>query len=60
MRRFAVELGLKVGQVFMTVRVAVTGSKVSPGLLETMEVLGRDVVLRRLQYAESLLKETGD
>jgi glutamyl-tRNA synthetase len=56
MRRLVGEIGMKVGQVFMTVRVAVTGSKVSPGLFETMEVLGRDVVLHRLQYAVKILQ----
>ena len=58
MRNLVGELGLKVGQVFMTVRVAVTGSKVSPGLFETMDVLGEDAVLRRLQGAADVLKET--
>jgi glutamyl-tRNA synthetase len=57
MRRLVEELGLKVGQVFMTVRVAVTGSRVSPGLFETMYVLGREVVLRRLLGAIDLLTE---
>ena len=59
MRILVEEIGLKVGQVFMTVRVAVTGSKVSPGLFETMDVLSKDVVLRRLLGAVDVLKKTG-
>jgi len=50
-------LGLKVGQVFMTLRVAVTGTKVSPGLFETMRVLGKERVLARMKDAVDFLKK---
>jgi glutamyl-tRNA synthetase len=60
MRGLVEALGLKTGQVFMTVRVAITGSSVSPGLFETMVVLGRDVVLDRLQGAVDVLKGLGE
>ncbi|MCK4925261.1 MAG: glutamate--tRNA ligase, partial [Spirochaetes bacterium] len=60
MRGLVEVLGLKTGQVFMTVRVAITGSRVSPGLFETMVVLGRDVVLGRLQGAVDVLKGMGE
>jgi glutamyl-tRNA synthetase len=48
LRQLAAELGLKPGQAFMPIRMAVTGSKVSPGLFESLELLGRDESLRRL------------
>ncbi|MBI3320500.1 MAG: glutamate--tRNA ligase [Candidatus Omnitrophica bacterium] len=42
------------------VRVAVTGRSVSPPLFEVMSILGRDKVLKRLEYAAtSLIKESG-
>jgi glutamyl-tRNA synthetase len=41
-------LGLKPRQGFQAIRVAVTGSKVSPGLFESIELLGRETTLRRL------------
>ncbi len=41
----------KTGQLFMTLRIAVTGSKVSPPLFETMEVLGKETCLNRLEKA---------
>ena len=41
-------LGLKPRQGFQPIRVAVTGSKVSPGLFESIELLGRDATLARL------------
>jgi glutamyl-tRNA synthetase len=50
-------LGLKTGQVFMTIRVAVTGKTVSPGLFETMRVLGKKRVLSRLKGSLTLLGE---
>ena len=42
--------------LFMTLRTALTGRKVSPPLFETMEVLGREKTLSRLQKAANLLK----
>jgi len=42
-------LGLKPRQVFQPIRVAVTGSKVSPGLYESIELLGRAETLIRLR-----------
>ena len=46
-------LGLKPRQAFQPIRVAVTGSKVSPGLYESLELLGRDVSLDRLNAASA-------
>ncbi|WP_027946248.1 glutamate--tRNA ligase [Amycolatopsis taiwanensis] len=44
-------LGLKPRKAFAPVRVAVTGRTVSPPLYESMELLGREVSLERLQRA---------
>ena len=43
------QLGLKPRQGFQPIRVAVTGSKVSPGLFESIELLGRERRSRRLE-----------
>jgi glutamyl-tRNA synthetase len=48
-------LGLSAGQFFGILRVAITGQRVSPPLIETMELVGREQVLDRLQKAASLL-----
>ncbi|MCW2785976.1 MAG: glutamate--tRNA ligase [Marmoricola sp.] len=42
------ELGLKPRNAFGPVRVAITGRKISPPLFESLELLGRDESLRRL------------
>jgi glutamyl-tRNA synthetase len=42
-------LGLKPRQSYAPIRVAATGSKVSPGLYESLELLGRDRTLARLR-----------
>jgi glutamyl-tRNA synthetase len=47
------ELGLKPRQGFQPIRIAVTGSKVSPGLFESIELLGRETTLARLSAAAS-------
>jgi glutamyl-tRNA synthetase len=49
--RLVDELGLKPRLAFGPVRVAVTGSRVSPPLFESLELLGRDRSLRRLRAA---------
>jgi glutamyl-tRNA synthetase len=51
LRALAERVGLKPRQAFQPIRIAVTGSKVSPGLFESLEVLGRDESLRRLEAA---------
>jgi glutamyl-tRNA synthetase len=47
------ELGLKPRQGFQPIRIAVTGSKISPGLFESIELLGRETALERLSRAAS-------
>ncbi len=51
LRSLADRLGLKPLDAFQPIRVAVTGSKVSPGLFESIELLGRDEALARLRAA---------
>ena len=48
LKQMTEQLGLKPRQTFAPIRVAVTGSKVSPGLYESLELLGREESLRRL------------
>ncbi|WP_313675243.1 glutamate--tRNA ligase [Mycolicibacterium sp.] len=50
-------LALKPRKAFGPVRVAVTGSTVSPPLFESMELLGRDRSLRRLREARDRAAE---
>lgn len=45
------ELELKPRKAFGPVRVAVTGSHISPPLFESLELLGRDLTLERLRTA---------
>jgi len=42
-------LGAKPRQVFAPIRVAVTGSKISPGLYESLALLGREAAVARLR-----------
>jgi glutamyl-tRNA synthetase len=51
LRELVDELGEKPRTAFAPIRLAVTGSKVSPGLFESLELLGRDETLRRLAAA---------
>jgi glutamyl-tRNA synthetase len=47
------QLGLKPRQGFQPIRIAVTGSKISPGLFESIELLGREKTLERLVSARA-------
>jgi glutamyl-tRNA synthetase len=51
LRAAAQEMGIKAGQMFQPVRVAVCGRKQSPPLFETLEVLGREKSLERIEQA---------
>ena len=51
LRGLVEELGEKPRTAFAPIRLAVTGSKISPGLFESLELLGRDESLRRLRAA---------
>lgn len=55
LRAAADELKLKAGQMFQPVRVAVCGRKNAPPLFETLEALGRETVLHRLEFALGLV-----
>lgn len=45
------EKGLKLGQIAQPVRVAITGSTVSPGIFEVIEIIGKERIIRRLERA---------
>lgn len=47
-RTLAQEHGLKAKDVFMDLRIAVTGKTVGPPLLESLEILGKEETLNRL------------
>jgi glutamyl-tRNA synthetase len=51
LRALADELGQKPRQAFQPIRLAVTGSKISPGLFESLELLGKEEALKRLNAA---------
>ena len=57
MREFVETSGLSANQVFGIMRVAVTGQKVSPPLFESMEIIGKEKVLQRLQRAREILEQ---
>ena len=57
MKQLCEELGEKPRTVYLPIRVAVTGSRVSPGLYESLELLGKDTTLERLGRHDSASSE---
>jgi glutamyl-tRNA synthetase len=53
LRRWAEREGLRPREAFQPVRIAVTGSKISPGLFESLELLGKERSLERLRAAST-------
>lgn len=56
-RDVAEKLGWKAGDLFMAIRVAITYSKTSPPLRESMEAVGREQSLQRIQAASQRLSK---
>ena len=50
-KQIAEATGAKMGAIAQPIRVAVTGNTVSPGIGDTLELLGRDEALARLSAA---------
>ncbi|HRF01755.1 MAG TPA: glutamate--tRNA ligase [Pirellulaceae bacterium] len=48
LQRFLTERGLNIGQIIHALRVAVTGKQVGFGMYETLALLGRETVVRRI------------
>ena len=49
LKQLCEDLGEKPRTVYLPIRVAVTGSRVSPGLYESLELLGKEPSLARLR-----------
>jgi glutamyl-tRNA synthetase len=56
LRLLAEEMGLSAGQLFGILRAAVTGQTVSPPLLESMEIIGKETVLARICRSAEVLE----
>jgi glutamyl-tRNA synthetase len=52
-------LGVKPGKLYQPVRVAITGTTVSPGIFESLAVLGRERALERIDSALRRLRLNG-
>ena len=57
LRELADELGWKAGDLFMPIRIGVTGRRATPPLFETMGVLGRVRCCTRLRRAVANLRQ---
>jgi glutamyl-tRNA synthetase len=58
LRRVVDARGVKPKEVFQPVRVAISGTTVSPGIFESLAVLGREEALVRIDAALDLARKT--
>ena len=59
LRGLAERLGWSSKDLFMALRVAITGRTVTPPLIESISRLGKDTVVARLERASQTLREPG-
>ncbi len=58
MMELCAEMGLKTGQVFWCVRVAISGKESTPGgVMEIADLIGKDETIRRLDFSINLLNK---
>lgn len=60
LRALTEKLGVGFSKLAQPMRVAITGKSVSAGIFETMELLGKEKTLKRLDYAIKNLCETSE
>ncbi|MCX8057866.1 MAG: glutamate--tRNA ligase [Spirochaetes bacterium] len=56
LRELAEKYNIRTKDLFMPIRIALTGRKYSPGLFETIEILGKETTLRRINNSINYLK----
>ena len=56
LEKYLADKGLKAKDLYMPLRIATTGRKESPPLVETLEVLGKEIVRRRIRQACAYLQ----
>jgi glutamyl-tRNA synthetase len=56
LKQLCEDLGEEPRTVYLPIRVAVTGSRVSPGLYESLELLGRETSLERINTAVAAVR----
>jgi glutamyl-tRNA synthetase len=56
-RKYAEKEGVGAGKVIHPLRLALTGKTISPGIFEVINLLGKEQVLDRLQYAIQFIEE---
>lgn len=59
LRQSADDLELKLGKFLQPIRISVSGKTITPGMFETLEMLGREESVSRLLAAIDLLKNSG-
>lgn len=57
LKAFVIQKGIKLGQIIQALRVAVTGKAVGFGMFETLEILGRESSLRRIDRILQLVHD---
>jgi glutamyl-tRNA synthetase len=53
-KKYAEELGVKLGDFMMPVRMAVTGSRISPPLIGSIWILGKEKAVSRVEKTLSI------
>jgi glutamyl-tRNA synthetase len=56
LEKVTAQLGIATGKILQALRVAITGIGTGPDLMMIMEILGKDEIAKRIDYAISVIK----
>jgi glutamyl-tRNA synthetase len=56
LEKVTTSLGIKIGQILQIVRVTITGGASGPDLMMTMEIIGKNETINRIEFALNTLK----
>ena len=56
LEQVATDVGIQSGKIMQAFRVSITGGASGPDLMVTLEIIGKDEAIRRIEYALKTLK----
>ncbi len=56
LEQVAAQVGIQTGKIMQAFRISITGGASGPDLMVTLEIIGRDESIRRIEYALKTLK----
>jgi glutamyl-tRNA synthetase len=56
LEKVTTEIGIGTGKIMQALRLSITGAGAGPDLMMIMEIIGKDEVVKRIEYALQTIK----